>query len=342
MLEYKKNGWYKMIHLMKLKEMPFSEIEKDKKTVELRLLDEKRQRISPGDTILFTHNDDVLRRIFCRVTSLHFYPDFSTLYREITVLEYGLSGADMSIYYSPCEIEKYGVVGIRFVKDEVKNRLYSMADGEYRKFSASLLPTLDKDKLLGVRIPLLRKMAKEIKKQGLDKSFMSEEHEYFEENALHAFLIEDIADFDECINELEEFLPRVDNWSVCDSMNPKCFKKHRSELLEYAKKWIGSEHSYTVRFGIKTLMCHYLDDEFSSEYPALIAEVKSEEYYVNMMRAWYFATALSKRWEDIIQFVEKGVLDKWTHNKTIQKARESYRITKEQKEYLRALKEHNG
>ena len=329
-----------MIHQMKLRDMPFNEIERGEKTVELRLYDEKRKTVKLGDTLVFT-NADKQGVQFCKVIGLHRYSSFEALYGEISVEKYGHSGTDMSVYYSAEEQEKYGVVGIEFVRDEIKNELYSMHEEKYRDFSSSLIPVISKNSIMGVRIPELRRYAMELIKEGRSENFIKDiPHEYFEENALHGFIIESIKDFSECIGELERFLPYVDNWSVCDSVSPKVFKKHKAELLEHIKKWLSSEQAYTVRYGIKMLMCHYLEEDFSPEYPRLVAEVKSEEYYVNMMRAWYFATALAKRWEDIIPYIENGILDTWTHNKTIQKARESYRITPEKKEYLKSLYKH--
>ena len=163
-------------------------------------------------------------------------------------------------------------------------------------------------------------------------------HEYFEENQLRAFIICGMKDFNECMEELEKFLPYVDNWATCDQMSPKIFKKHRKELLVHIKDWIASDAAYTVRFGVGMLMQHFLDDDFDPEYPEMVAGLRSEEYYVNMMIAWYFATALAKQYESILPFIEQKKLDDWTHNKAIQKSIESYRITDEQKSYLRSLK----
>ena len=216
-------------------------------------------------------------------------------------------------------------------------------DEEYRVFQSKLIPTVDPKQVIGVRTPVLRKLAKELMKQeGAEKFLTKLPHEYYEENQLHGFMIGEIKDFDTCVAETERFLPYVDNWSTCDQMPPKCFKKHREELLEYIKKWMSSDQIYTVRFGIGMLMRLYLDDAFRPEYLDMVAAVQSEEYYVKMMVAWYFATALAKQYEATIPYIEEHRLPVWTHNKTIQKAVESFRITPEQKEYLRTLKRKNG
>ena len=163
-------------------------------------------------------------------------------------------------------------------------------------------------------------------------------HQYYEENNVHGFLIQQMKEYEKCMEELEKFLPYINNWATCDMTSPKVFKKHKEELLEAVRRWIASDHVYTVRYGIGMLMQHYLDEDFREEYPQMVSEIQSEEYYVNMMIAWYFATALAKQYETILPYIEKQKLDVWTHNKTIQKACESYRITPEQKAYLRTLK----
>lgn len=222
------------------------------------------------------------------------------------------------------------------MKDEIRKKLVSMAEDEYRDFSSKLMPTVEKSRVLGVRVPLIRKYAKELSDCG---GFMRDlPHKYFEEDNLHAFLIEREKDFDRCIALLNEFLPYVDNWATCDSMKPKVLRKEPEKLSSHIERWIASGETYTVRFGINLLMSFYLDENFDGRYPALVAGVKSEEYYVNMMRAWYFATALAKQWEEALPYIEGRMLDPWTHNKAVQKSIESYRITDAQKEYLRALK----
>ena len=222
---------------------------------------------------------------------------------------------------------------------EITAKLFELQDLEYREFHSNLVPTKDPDAIIGVRVPHLRKLAKELIKEMDVTPFLKElPHQYNEENVLHEFFIEAIKDYDECLLELNQFLPYVDNWAVCDSLKPKVFKKHLDELVDEIQGWIESTQTYTIRFGIEMLMNFYLDEKFSAKYLDMVAGVKSEEYYVNMMIAWYFATALAKQYGATIKIIEAGVLDKWTHNKTIQKAIESYRITPEQKEYLRGLK----
>ena len=223
--------------------------------------------------------------------------------------------------------------------ENIKPVLFSMADEKYRDFQSKLMPTVPKEKIIGIRTPVLRNFAKEFYKNPAAKDFLSGlPHEYYEENNLHAFLLEFIKDYDECAENVTEFLPFVDNWATCDSMSPKVFKKHKPELLEQIKIWLCAEDTYSVLFGIKMLMEHFLDEDFSPEYPKNVAKIESEEYYIRMMQAWYFATALAKQYDAVLPFIENRVLQKWTHNKAIQKAIESYRITDEQKEHLRKLK----
>lgn len=214
-----------------------------------------------------------------------------------------------------------------------------MQDLGYRDFQAKLIPTIDKSTVIGVRTPELRKFAKEFCKTPNWNEFLEFlPHSYYEENNLHGFLIEQIKDYDHTILAIGEFLPYVDNWATCDLMSPKIFKKHLPELLTKIKEWLQSSQTYTIRFAIRMLMNFYLDNDFAEEYPSLVAGVKSNEYYVKMMVAWYFATALAKQYDSIVPFLEGKKLDEWCHNKAIQKATESYRITDEQKAYLRTLK----
>ncbi len=214
-----------------------------------------------------------------------------------------------------------------------------MADEKYRDFQSKLMPTVPKEKIIGIRTPLLRKFAKEFSKTPEAEGFLKNlPHYYYEENNLHAFLLEYIKDFDECAKAVTKFLPYVDNWATCDSMSPKVFKRHKKELLPQIEKWLSAEDTYSVRFGIKMLMEHFLDEDFSLEYPETVAKIKSEEYYIRMMQAWYFATALAKQYDSVLPFIENRRLEKWTHNKAIQKATESYRITDAQKIYLKTLK----
>lgn len=222
------------------------------------------------------------------------------------------------------------------INETIQKTLLSMGEEEYREFSSKLMPTIEKSRVIGIRTPLLRKFAKNLENY---EDFLEElPHKYFEENNLHAFLIEKEKNFEKCIEKLDKFLPYVDNWATCDSLKPKVLKKEPEKLLKHIKKWLKSKDIYAVRYGINLLMSFYLDENFDREYLMLVADVKSEEYYINMMRAWYFATALAKQYEQSLPYLENGVLDKWTHNKMIQKAVESLRITKEQKEYLKTLK----
>ncbi len=225
------------------------------------------------------------------------------------------------------------------IENEIQDLLFSLQDEKYREFHSKLIPTIDPDKIIGVRTPVLRKQVKELaKRPDIYEYMMSLPHTYYEENNLHAFLIEQIKDYEECVRRLEEFLPYVDNWATCDSMTPKVFKKHKGELLEKISVWLASDHVYTIRFGIEMLMKSYLDEDFDERYLEWVAAVRSEEYYVNMMIAWYFATALAKQYEATLPYIVESRLADWTHNKAIQKAVESYRITPEQKVYLKSLK----
>lgn len=223
--------------------------------------------------------------------------------------------------------------------NKIKDELFKLQDKKYGEFQTKLIPTANPDAFIGVRTPDLRNLAKRIVKENSYKEFLKElPHQYFDENQLHAFIISEIKDYDECLNYINEFLPYVDNWATCDQMSPKIFKKHPDKLIEQIKVWMKSKETYTIRFGIGMLMQYYLDDNFKPEYLKLVSKIKSQEYYVNMMIAWYFATALAKQYENTLPYIEEKKLDTWTHNKTIQKAIESYRITPEQKEYLRSLK----
>ncbi len=213
------------------------------------------------------------------------------------------------------------------------NELFNIADLKYRDFQSGLIPTIDKKRIIGVRTPELRRFAKRFKDK---ETFMASlPHYYYEENNLHGFLIEGLSDFDECIAELERFLPYIDNWATCDMTKPKVLKKHPDKLYDHIKGWINSEHTYTVRFAINMLMNYFPGN---NEYADLVAGVKSEEYYVRMGVAWYFATKLASDRDTILGYYERRVLEPWTHNKAIQKARESYRISKEDKEYLKCLR----
>ena len=225
------------------------------------------------------------------------------------------------------------------ITDEIRNKLFTLQDKKYRDFQSKLIPTVAVDNVIGVRTPDLRKYAKELSKREDIKDFLNVlPHKYFDENQLHAFIVSEIKDFDLCIKEVCCFLPFVDNWATCDQMSPKIFKKHHSELIKHIKEWLSSDKTYVVRFAIGMLMEHFLNEDFDIAYPERIAKIKSDEYYVNMMIAWYFATALAKQYYLVLPFIENKRLDSWTHNKTIQKAVESNRITEEQKAYLKKLK----
>ena len=222
---------------------------------------------------------------------------------------------------------------------EIQQRLFALQDAGYRDFHAALMPTVDKALVIGVRMPALRALAKELKGTEPAADFMAQlPHKYYEENNLHAALIGHIRDFDACMAAVERFLPYVDNWATCDMMNPRALAKDKAALLERIRLWLQSGHTYTVRFGMEMLMNHFLEEDFREEYPALVASVQSEEYYVRMMQAWYFATALAKQYEAAVTYLEQRRLGAWVHNKTIQKARESFRVSQEQKEYLKSLK----
>ena len=220
-----------------------------------------------------------------------------------------------------------------------EGKLFELQDLKYREMQTKIIPNINPESIIGVRTPELKSLAKDILKAGDYKDFLKElPHKYFEENQLQSFIISGIKDMDLCMEELEKFLPYVDNWATCDQMSPKVFKKHKEELLEHIKEWICSDKAYTVRFGVKMLMEHFLDEDYDPKYPEMVSKLRSEEYYVNMMIAWYFATALAKQYESILPYIEQKRLDDWTHNKAIQKSVESYRITEEQKEYLKSLK----
>lgn len=221
----------------------------------------------------------------------------------------------------------------------IQKRLFELSDEKNADFSAKLTPGIDREKFLGVRIPASRKLAKEIIKENEHKDFLNSlPHKYYDENILHSILISEIKDYDECIKYVDEFLPYVNNWAVCDTMSPKAFKNKHERLMNDILRWVDSDQTYTIRFGLKILMAHFLDNDFKNEYLKIPAKIKSDEYYINMMIAWFYATALAKQWDSTIVYIENGVLDKWVHNKAIQKARESYRITAEQKEYLKSMK----
>ncbi len=222
---------------------------------------------------------------------------------------------------------------------DIKDVLLDNRDETYAEFQRRLIPTADKERIIGVRTPILRRLAKEMIKSGKYRQFISElPHEYFEQDQLHGFIISELKDYSESQTELERFLPYVNNWATCDQMNPKVLAKDRKGLSEKAMAWISSEKPYTVRFGILTLMRYYLDSDFDTEYLKTVCEIQSEEYYVNMMIAWYFATALAKQYDSTLPYITEHRLSEWVHNKTVRKALESYRISEDKKAVLKTIR----
>ena len=217
--------------------------------------------------------------------------------------------------------------------------LYALQDTAYRDFNAKLIPNISKDCFIGIRTPILRKMAKDMVKSGQYKDFiLNLPHKYFEENQLHAFILSEIKDFDFVITETDKFLPYINNWATCDQLSPRVFKKNLNMVYEYVLKWLKSKDVYSVRFAIKTLMQYWLDDNFDEKYADMVANVNSKEYYINMMRAWYFATAAAKQYDKILPYFKRGQIDEWTRLRAIQKALESFRVSDAHKKELRALK----
>lgn len=229
----------------------------------------------------------------------------------------------------------------REMRTELQKQLFALQDPKYREFHAKLIPGISKEEIIGIRTPVLRKFTREFaKNHGQEaEAFLKElPHCYYEENNLHMLLITKIKDYPECLQKVNEFLPYINNWATCDLPAPKCFENHREELLPVVRAWVTSTDTYTIRYGIGMLMRLYLDEDYRPEYVQWVAAVQSEEYYVNMMIAWYFATALAKQWDTVIPYLEERKLGRWVHQKTIQKAVESFRITPEQKEYLKKLR----
>lgn len=223
--------------------------------------------------------------------------------------------------------------------NQIKKNLFKYQDKKYQKFESSLIPNVEKKLIIGVKTPILKNMAKEIIKADLsDKYIKMLPHKYFEENQIHSFIISESKDFDECIKNINNFLKYVDNWATCDQLCPKIFKKNKNQLLIHIKKWINIKKTYYIRFGIKMLMSHFLDEDFDKKYLKIVSSIQSDEYYVNMMIAWYFATALAKQYDDTIVYLEKYKLSPWVHNQTIKKAIESYRVSEKNKKYLKSLK----
>ena len=223
--------------------------------------------------------------------------------------------------------------------EEIRSELLNMCDLKYREMQKKIIPGIDPDSIIGVRTPQLRAYAKKLSGRDDISEFLNDlPHRYFDENQLHAFIISGIKDFDRCMDEVSAFLPYVDNWATCDQMSPKVFRKNRAALLDAVHTWIDSGDTYSVRFAVGMLMEHFLNEDFDLVYPKIVADIRSDEYYINMMIAWYFATALAKQYDAVLPFIEEKRLDVWTHNKALQKSVESYRITDEQKEYLKSLR----
>ncbi len=219
------------------------------------------------------------------------------------------------------------------------DRLIEVKDDQYKEFQTKLVPNISPETVIGVRTPEMRAIAKEVFDSPDKDAFLNDlPHQYYEENLIHFFVIALIKDFDRCIHEVEAFLPYVDCWPVSDQATPKAFKKNHQKLLPYIKKWIASEHVYTSRFGIRMLMNEFLDKDFRKEYLELVASKKGEDYYLKMMAAWYFATALAKQYDETVKYFEDRRLDEWVHRKAIQKAVESYRVSDEHKDYLKTLR----
>ena len=245
----------------------------------------------------------------------------------------------MATVYDRTDIMKDPIFPAMSVEQIVQARLFALQDTEYRDFQCRLIPNVAPNTVIGVRTPELRKFAKDFAKEPEAAEFLRIlPHRYFEENNLHGFLIERMKDYDRVIAALDAFLPFVDNWATCDQLRPGVFAKRPPQLREQIQIWMASGHTYTVRFGIEMLMCLYLDDAFLPEYLDWVAAIRSNEYYVNMMTAWFFATALAKQYDAALPYIEERRLAPWTHNKAIQKAVESYRIADAQKAYLRSLK----
>lgn len=222
---------------------------------------------------------------------------------------------------------------------EIREELFKLQDIKYRDFQAKLVPTVEPETIIGIRTPELRKLAKQlVKREDIGTFLQALPHDYYDENMLHTYIISETKDYSRCVEEIDAFLPYVDNWATCDTLIPKAFKKHRHELLSEIDRWIASSETYTVRFAVGTLMRNYLDDDFDPSFLRTVSAIRSEEYYINMMTAWYFATALAKQYDAALPYIEQKKLDPWTHNKAIQKAIESFRVSQEHKDHLRTLK----
>lgn len=216
--------------------------------------------------------------------------------------------------------------------------LFSNQDLKYKSFQSNLIPNISFDSIIGVRVPIIKNIAKDLFKNNEYSSFLEDlPHKYYDEYMLHSAILSLIKDYDECVSYLDKYLHFVDNWAVCDTIKPKCFIKNKDLLINDIKRWVMKSDTYSVRFGISMLMTYFLDEDFKSEYLDIVCDIKSDEYYINMMRAWFFATSLAKNWDSTIKYIENRKLDKWTHNKTIRKSIESFRISLSEKDYLREL-----
>lgn len=221
----------------------------------------------------------------------------------------------------------------------ILEQLYALQDTGYADFQSGLVPNIPRERFIGVRMPNMRRLAKQMAKEDAAQAFMAAvPHTYYDENILHALLICEKRDYEACVQAIDAFLPYVDNWAVCDILSPKALSKNKPDLLNHIRRWIASAHPYTCRFGMEMLMTHYLDAEFKTEYLDWVADIRSEEYYLRMMQAWFFATALAKQYDAALPYIENRRLDKWTHNKAIQKSIESFRVSDEHKAYLRGLR----
>lgn len=222
---------------------------------------------------------------------------------------------------------------------ELQRQLFALQDKEYREFHAKLIPNVDKKVVIGVRVPAIRNIAREIFATAEAEKFLENlPHRYFDENQLHALLLNQIDEYKECLDRVKRFLPYVDNWATCDVLRPKVFAKYHEKLIKEIPVWLRSDKTYTVRFGIEMLLVHFLEDDFQKKYLDRVVNVKNEDYYVRMMQAWFFAEAAVKQYETTLPYFEKCKLTEWTHNKAIQKVQESYRISQEHKNYMKSFK----
>ena len=222
---------------------------------------------------------------------------------------------------------------------DIQKELFKLQDLKYKEFHKKLIPNVDENLIIGVRTPLVKKLTKTIVKEGKDKEFLKNlPHKYYEENNICAFLINEMKDYKNAIESLDKFLPHIDNWATCDGVRPKCFKNNTDKLIFEIEKWLKSDHEYTVRFALEMIMVFYLDEKFDIKYLDMASKIKSDKYYINMMISWLFATSLAKQYEKTVPYIEEKILPLWVHNKTIQKAIESYRVSDENKKYLKSLK----